>query len=86
MANISLNEHNRAFIERHNMRYGQVKLKTLDWLVQNQHILRQPQAIKDLRFFRQKKGEVAYIPPGCYHAVVNLEDVLGITYSWHHKN
>lgn len=80
------NEHNRAFIERHNMRYGQVKLKTLDWLVQNQHILRQPQAIKDLRFFRQKKGEVAYIPPGCYHAVVNLEDVLGITYSWHHKN
>jgi hypothetical protein len=80
------NEHNRMFIERNNMKYGQVKLKTLDWLVQNQHIIRHPKAVKGLKFFRQKRGEVAYVPPGCYHAVINLEDVLGITYSWPNSN
>lgn len=76
------NEQNRQFIERHNMRYGQVKERAIEWLVQKQHILRQPNAIKGLKFFVQKRGEVAYVPPGCYHAVVNLEDVMGITYSW----
>lgn len=32
--------------------------------------------------FTQEKGSVVYIPNSWYHFVVNLTDVVGITYSW----
>ncbi len=77
------NEKNKIFIERNNMRYGQVKVPAINWLINNHGKLIKENAIKDLKFFLQKRGEVAYVPPGHFHAVVNLEDVTGITYSWH---
>ena len=76
------NEKNKLFVEKHNMKYGQVKDRTLDWLSQSAHLLTEEGQIDDLKFFIQKKGEVALIPAGCFHAVVNLTDVMGITYSW----
>ena len=76
------NDHNRNFIFNNNMRYGQVRDTAQEWLIKNYDLLTSPNAIDKLMFFIQEQGEVAYIPPGCYHAVINLEDVLGITYSW----
>jgi hypothetical protein len=76
------NDHNRNFIFDNNMRYGQVRDTAQEWLIKNYDLLTSQHAVDQLLFFIQEQGQVAYIPPGCYHAVINLDDVMGITYSW----
>jgi len=75
-------QNNNHFVDSNNMRYGQVKSTTLDWFVQSYVLMTSPNAIEDLKIFIQQEKEVVYVPAGCHHAVVNLEDSIGITYSW----
>ena len=52
----------------------------LKWVVDNYNFL--INNINDISVFYQYSGQVVYIPNSFYHAVVNLEDSYGITYSW----
>ena len=52
-----------------------------NWLKENYVNLKEN--ILDLKIFVQYAGEVVFIPTNYFHAVVNLEDVYGITYSWY---
>ncbi len=80
------NSKNKKFVDKHKIDYGYIKDKTIDWFVANHTIFSSENAVDDLRIFVQNAGEVVYVPRGCYHAVINLDDVLGITYSWNDEN
>ena len=41
----------RLFIEKHNMRYGQLKDTALDWLLKNYELLSSSDEVRDLKFF-----------------------------------
>ena len=38
--------------------------------------------VDDMMIFIQSEGSVVYVPDGYFHFVVNLTEVIGITYSW----
>ena len=73
---------NNRFVETKNMRYGQIKTSAMQWFLDAYTELSEPGVLDELQVFIQHEKEVVYIPAGCHHAVVNLEDVIGITYSW----
>lgn len=73
---------NNDFVDSNNMRYGQVKSTALQWFMDSYRLMTAPNAIENLNIFIQEEKEVVYVPLGCHHAVVNLEDSIGITYSW----
>lgn len=76
------NENNTVFVKDNKMQYGHVNDLALNWLYQNYELLSREGAIDELNIFIQSSGDVAYVPPGHFHAIVNLEDSVGITYSW----
>lgn len=63
-----------------NMLYGSVQEDTIVWFNKNLEFLKAH--IENYSLFIQEKSTAVYIPNGYYHAVINLSDVLGITYSW----
>ncbi len=73
------NDHNRRALNSLNWNYGSIKESTLEWYDKNITILNNK--ITDLQIYIQNKKEVFYIPDGYYHAVINIEDSYGITYS-----
>ena len=73
---------NNQFVESKNMRYGQVKTSVMQWFLDAHSQLAEPGVLDGLQVFIQHEKEVVYIPAGCHHAVVNMKDVIGITYSW----
>ena len=76
------NSSNNKFVEQNNMQYGKVKTSTLKWFLDSHQILQNANEITGMKVFIQQAKEVVYIPSGSHHAVVNLENSLGITYSW----
>lgn len=75
-------EKNIAFVKEHKMQYGYVTDTALNWLYQNYRNLVAENAVDNLNVFIQKTGEITYVPTGHFHAIVNLENSIGITYSW----
>lgn len=75
-------EKNNAFVIKNKMQYGYVNDLALNWLYDNYELLIAKDSIDGLNFFIQNSGDVAYVPNGHYHAIINLEDSVGITYSW----
>lgn len=76
------NETTRAFVEKHKMKFGEVEEYTLDWFQRNYDNLMKHKNELYLQIAIQNAKEVMYVPPSYYHAVINLDDVIGITYSW----
>lgn len=73
---------NNQFVEKHQMKYGQVTDSALIWFINNYQKLTQQEALEHFFLFKQKSKEVVYVPAGWHHAVINLHDSIGITYSW----
>lgn len=73
------NEHNRRALNSLNWNYGSIKENTLEWYNKNIDVL--DNNITELQIYIQNEKEVFYIPGGYYHAVINIEDSYGITYS-----
>jgi hypothetical protein len=61
--------------------YGHVKKNTVDYLLDNKKLL--INNIENLSIIFQEEGTAIMIPEFWYHAVVNVTDVIGITYSWY---
>ena len=78
----SFNKETHAFVESNSMKYGTVKDNTIQWLSKNYDLLNENQELLQLEFFMQEGGQVVYLPEGQYHAIINLDDCIGITYSW----
>ena len=78
----SFNKETHAFVESNSMKYGTVKDNTIQWLSKNYDLLNENQELLQLEFFMQEGGQVVYLPEGQYHAIINLDDSIGITYSW----
>lgn len=63
-----------------NMKYGSINEDPHLWLDRNlQNIL---DNCSDCNIFFQEQGSVVFIPGNFLHFVVNLTEVIGITYSW----
>ena len=75
------NEKNNSFVDRHKMRYGDIKESALSWFLKSHHLINRD-SIDQLYLFKQNEKEVVYVPAGWHHAVINLNDSIGITYSW----
>lgn len=75
-------DHNNAFADRNKYKYKEVKGTAIEWFMEAYEKLTEPGAVEDLCIFIQNESEIVYVPPGNHHAVINLEDSLGITYSW----
>lgn len=76
------NKETHAFVESNAMKYGTVKQHTIKWLRNNLSLLLSKESELGLNFFTQKSSEVVYLPAGHYHAIINLDNCIGITYSW----
>lgn len=80
------NHQNIQFLLQNNFTYeyfskqNNQKNNTLKWFIDNYMLL--INNIKDISIFYQHTGQIIYIPDSFYHAVINLEDSYGITYSW----
>ena len=78
----SFNKETHAFVESNSMKYGTVKDNTIQWLSKNLDLLNLNKEMLHLECFMQEGGQVVYLPEGQYHAIINLDDSIGITYSW----
>lgn len=67
------------------MRYGTVEENELAvWL--NKNLVDILDNCHNCNIFIQESGTVVFIPNNFLHLVINLEDVIGITYSWKFNN
>tara|TARA_B110000285_G_scaffold62328_1_gene71767 strand:- start:128 stop:862 length:735 start_codon:yes stop_codon:yes gene_type:complete len=77
---LPFSEKNNHFVDQNGMRHAKMNEKNLTSLIDansdSNHL------IEGLHVFIQNTKEVVYVPSGCHHAVVNLENSFGITYSW----
>ena len=76
------NKENNYYIQKNNFSYGSIKYSALDWFNNNYNDLKN---LEKISIFIQNEGEVIYIPNYYHQAVINLEDCIGISYSWEDK-
>lgn len=62
------------------MEYNSTEIPPLEWL--DKYASEIFDNVDGVFLFVQKQGTVVYVPDGYYHFVVNITDVIGITYSW----
>lgn len=82
---VEFNKENFSYLKLNNHMYNIDLLKKkniniLDWFLLNAVKIKND--IIDSFLIIQKKNEIIYIPDNCFHAVINLTDVLGFTVSW----
>jgi len=74
------NKHNTDFLIRNRCTYGNISKSTKEWFSEYRYKL--GREIIDFELLTQVSGEIIIIPNNYYHAVINLSEVFGITYSW----
>lgn len=75
-------EHNTQMLDNIIAKYGNItKTSVLDWLNINYDYL--SQNMTNFQTMIQEDGECILVPAEYYHGVVNLENVIGVTYSWY---
>lgn len=72
---------NNQYVKRMNFTYQSIKETTVEWYENNKNNLEEN--IEHLTIIIQNTGDIILVPHGYYHAVINLESVFGITYSWY---
>ena len=72
--------HKNYSYAKDNFNYGTLSGSTREWYDKNISTL--SSKVDGLIEFIQESGTAVVIPSGFYHFVMNLEDVIGITYSW----
>ncbi len=74
-------EHNTKIIDSISSNYGDIKqTSVLDWLNANYEYL--SQNITNFETIIQEEGDCMFVPQDYYHGIINLENVIGVTYSW----
>lgn len=72
---------NDKYVENRKFTYNNVEETTFEWY--NKNKLDIERNVEELQIIIQKTGDVLLIPDSFYHAVINLDKVFGITYSWY---
>lgn len=73
---------NYKFYLKH-MEYGKIEMDLTEWINENKMLILEN--FDNLITFTQESGTVVYVPNHFIHFVLNLTDVIGITYSWESK-
>jgi hypothetical protein len=71
---------NVQFVINNNFKYGNIHITVLDWL--NQYLPLLKERVHNYNIFVQNENEIVYVPTGYFHMVINLNEVLGVTFSW----
>lgn len=75
-------EHNSQMLDNILSKYGSIlKTSVLDWLNMNYDYL--SENMTNFQITTQEQGECMVVPADYYHGIVNLENVVGVTYSWY---
>lgn len=75
-------EHNSQMLDNIIAKYGSItRTSVLDWLNMNYDYLLQN--MTNFQTHTQEQGDCMMVPADYYHGVINLENVIGITYSWY---
>lgn len=76
---VPINKKNCKFYYEH-MEYGKIEKDLIEWINENKMLILEN--FIGLMTFIQEEGTVVYVPNNFIHFVLNLTDVIGITYSW----
>jgi hypothetical protein len=74
------NLNNINFLKKNNFVYGKINERAKIWFEKNYNLLKNN--IIGLKIFIQNKKNVVYIPNNYFHMIINLENVIGVVYSW----
>lgn len=74
-------DHNKEVIKKDGyVKMAKQRLSVNVWLMRKKRMLEKK--IEGLQIIEQYEGEILCLPTNWFHIVLNLEDVMGVAYSW----